>query len=227
MNLVSPPDFETLDSAWRWLVSAWNCFGLPALLVVYSILALRRPEPVSWADRRHSVRFIGLIHYGLALWSITAVGSALWSARVMEAVAAQVVLSEVAPAIPIAFDLPLGFGLTHLNRWARWVSLPVWLLRTAFAAWMGSLAWRYGAAFDWTEWPSAFAGRVMPFIVLVVLLFPGTARALRKNVEQEATPGKIDVVVALAVRGMLIVLGSVVLTDAIGCLVQALDSDVS
>ena len=227
MNLVRPPDFETLDSAWRWSVSAWNCLGLPLLLVVYLILAIRRPESASWADRRRSVRIIGLIHYGLALWLITAVGSALWAARAMEAVAAQVVLSEVAPALPIAFDLPLGFGLRRLNRWARWAALPVWLLRTAFAAWLVWLAWRYGAAFDRTEWPSAFAGRIMPLIVLIVLLLPGTARALRKNGEEKATPGKVDVVVALAVRGMLIVLGSVVLTDAIDCLVRAVALDVS
>ncbi len=227
MNLAWPPDFESLDSAWRWSVSAWNCLGLPLLLVAYSILLFRRSEPERWADRRRSVRLIGLIHYGLALWSITAVGSALWAARVMEAVAAQVVLSEVAPAIPIAIDLPLGFGLRRLNRWARWLALPVWLLRTVFAAWLVSLGWRYGAAFDVTEWPSAFAARVMPLIVLVVLLLPGTGRALRKNAEEKATPGKGDVVIALAVRWLLIVLGSVVLTDAIDCLVRALALDVS
>src|SRR4051812_14176694 len=108
MTLAWPPDFETPDSAWRWSVSAWNCLGLPLLPVVYSILILRRHDSASWADRRRSIRVVGLIHFGLALWSITAVGSALWASRAMGTVAAQVVLSEIAPALPIAFDLPLG-----------------------------------------------------------------------------------------------------------------------
>ena len=227
MISIWPPDFETLDATWRWLVSAWNCLGLPALLAVCGILLLRREDRAAWADRRRSVRVIGLIHYGLALWSILAVGSALWAARAMEAVAAQVILGEVAPALPIAFDVPLGFGLRRLNRWARWAALPVWLLRTVFAAWLVSLAWRYGAVFDVTEWPSAFAARVMPLIVLAVLLLPGTGRALRKDPEEGTTPGKTDVVAALVVRGMLVVLGSVVLTDLIDFLVRALSPDVS
>ena len=217
-----PPDPEMLDSSLRSAVSAWNTIGLPLVLAVLGFVLLRYRERAIWADRRRSVRVIGLIHYGLAMWAITAVVSALWASRTMEAVAAQVIISEVVPTIPILFDLPLGFGLRRLSRWARWISLPVWGLRSVFAAWLVSLAWKYGPVFDPTEWPSAVAGRLLPLIVLVVLLLPGTARALKEKPGETTAPGTVDVVAALVVRGLAIVLGSVVLTDAIDWTIRAL-----
>ena len=221
MSLTWPLDSDSVDSALRLAVSWWNGLGLPLLLVVLAFRLAKR-DIKTWADRRKTIRVVGLIHYALALWSVTTVASALWVSRGMEAVAAQVFLSEVAPAIPIAFNVLIGLGLRRLARWAWVGALLLGMIRAAFTGWLLGMALQFGGSFDLTEWPTLVSSRLLPVVVLGILVLPGTWRALKRNAEDEGTPGKIDVVAALFARGMLIVLASAVLTDAIDTVVRAL-----
>lgn len=219
MSMTWPPDPDSVDSALRLGVSLWNGLGLPLLLVV-GMVRLARADPKTRADRRQTVRIVGAIHLWLALWSITAVASALWVSRGMEAVATQVLISEVAPAIPAAFNVLIGLGLRRLARWAWVGALIVGVIRAVFTGWLLSLALQFGGSFDPAEWPTIVSGRVLPLVVLVALICPGTWLALR-GVGCDA-PGKMDLVLALLVRATRTVLASVVLTDLIDGLVRAL-----
>ena len=134
------------------------------------------------------------------------------------------VSSEVAPAIPIAFNVLIGLGLRRLARWAWVGALILGTIRAGFTGWLLWMSWQFGGTFNFDEWPTLVSTRILPAIMLVILLLPGTWRALKPIAEDEVTPGKLDVIAAIFSRGALIILASAVLTDAIDALVRALTS---
>jgi hypothetical protein len=212
----------TLDEALIAAVELWNLFGLPVLLVgviVGTIVVARRhgaSGAPSWSDRRRVVRQIGLIHIGLALWGLTTVVDELGAYRTMGIFPSNPVTGLYGSVLGIMVDVPVGLGLLGLRRWARWAAVVLAAVRVGLAGLLTSWIWQFGASLDPTEWPRVAVARALPLFLLFVLLTPGAARAM-KHVGPMAnlTPGRFDGAIAMATRLFLIVLGSVVVTDAV------------
>ena len=210
---------ESVDELINWAVGLWNLIGLPALLagvVVVALVGLRRGGDRSWADRRHLVRILGLIHYGFALWSLTVVVAEVWAYRTMGVFPTNPATGLHGSLLAITLDVPIGLGLRRYWRLARWAAILLAGLRMAIA---GMVVWyigKFGVVFDVYEWPRFAVARVLPLFMLGVLLLPGTARLFRgAGRENETAPGSRDLALALLARLFLIMLGSVVLTDAL------------
>ena len=197
----------TLDDALLAIAWYWNLFGLPILLITASA---RR----AWSVRRTIAHDLGWIHIGLAYCSLIWLCQALWASRGMEFVAAHFALDVLLPLISVLVNLPIGFGLLRLNRWARRVAIPCIALRAAFGIWTASWV-RYGATLDWTEWPGLVVDHVLPAWVLLVLLLPGTARAFQREAEPSIKPSRFDAVLAFPTHWLLVILGSVAVLDSL------------
>lgn len=197
----------TLDEALLALAWSWNLFGLPLLLIVATARCAQ-------AERRPDTRDLGWIHFGLASWSLIWLCQALWASRGMGFVAAHFALDVLLPILSIVVNLPIGLGLLRRNRWARRAAIGCMALRAAFGLWSASWV-QYGATLDWTEWPRLVVEHVLPVWVLLVLLLPGTARAFRREAVPPIKPSWFDAALALPTRWLLVILGSVVVLDAL------------
>jgi hypothetical protein len=198
--------WATIDEALLAIAWYWNLFGLPSLLIALMIWRARKPRgPVA--------RELGWLFIGMACWSLVWLGQGLWASRGMGFVAAHLALDLLLPLISVVVNLPIGLGLLRRNRWARWAAIPWIALRAGFGIWAASWV-RYGATLDWTEWPRLVVEHVLPAWVLIVLLLPSTARALRR--EAEPSPS------VLLPRWLLVILGSVVVLDALDLSVRVL-----
>ena len=167
---------ESVDELINWAVGLWNLLGVPALLACVVIIGLRRGGDRSWADRRHVVRLLGLMHYGFALWSLTVVVAEVWAYRTMGVFPSNPATGLHGSLLTIALDVPIGLGLRRYWRIARWAAVVLAGLRLVIA---GMVVWyigKFGVVFDMYEWPRFAVARVLPLFMLVVLLLPGTAR---------------------------------------------------
>jgi hypothetical protein len=227
MNL-SP---ETVDVTLATIATVWNLYCLPALLVALSADLLIRgraylepgePSPRAWVIDRSVVQRIGMLHYLLSLWSLTTIASELWSARLMGGLPLSPALFS--SILALAVDLPLGLGLRRFWRGARWSAVVVAALRSAVAAWVTSFQQQYGAALDLTEWPRLVVSRALPFFVLTVLLLPSTARVFwtrGASTSETSPPRPGGIAVALVSRVFVVLLSSVVFTDALDWALRA------
>jgi hypothetical protein len=194
----------TLDETLLAIAWYWNLFGLPVVLVAATVWRAR-------GEHRSVARDLGWIFIGMACWSLIWLGQALWAARGMGFVAAHLVLDLLVPLISAMVNLPIGFGLLRLNRWARWVAIPWCALRAAFGIYTASLV-RYGSTLDWTEWPRLFVEHALPAAVFLLLLLPGPP------IEQS----RFHQAIALLTRWLLVIVGSVVVLDALDFSARAL-----
>lgn len=213
---------EAVGEAWVRAVALWNVAGLPALLIAAAAATLTRRR-ADWADRRRVVRQLGLMHYGLAAWSLTTVVDEFWASRA-QGFAGTNVVAVVPALVSVLVDPPLGFGLRRFRRAARWAAVAFGTLRWTLVVWLTAIGRQFGASLDWTEWPRLAAGRALPAFVLVALLLPATGRAFAARGDEPAPgpePGPVDRAVALASRLFLVVLGSAVATDALDWAVRA------
>jgi hypothetical protein len=198
------------------LIAVWNLFGLPVLLEAVAIVATRRAGAGVQTDPAQVVRRVGLINYGLALWGLTTVVSELWAYRVMGIFPANPIEGFHGSLLMIAADVPIGFGLRRLWRGWRWAAIVLTLVRLGLKILLNSLTWPYGLQVDPTEWPRVVVSNVLPPVLVVVLLLPSTARAFRKSTDR-APPRWVAILVLL----LLVVLGSVVVTDAVDWTIRA------
>ena len=206
--------WESVDDAILAVVSAWNVFGLPALLMVVAAWSWR--SNLVHGGRGATVRRLGLVHYGLALWT------AAWLAGELRSYAGQggFPANPWVTALPwvsfgAACDLAVGFGLRGLRRGARPAAVALALWRTALDILVTAVAMQHGATIDWTEWPRLAVSYVLAPFLLVVLLLPRTARAFRERDIPTDPPPTPDTALGLVARLMAVVVGSVALTDAL------------
>jgi hypothetical protein len=212
---------DDVNEAFNTALSAWNLYGLPLLLAAVAVGSWRaRKADPARDDRRLAVRRLGLAHYALALWGLTTIVAEVWEAHAsgQGIFPSNPVTGLYGSAVAVAVDVPVGFGLRRLWRVARWAALVPAAVRLAFGAWATSWIWRFGAPFEPSEWP-LYATRVLPAFALALLLWPGTGRVFRG--ETPAGPGRLDAAFALVARLFLVVLGSVVVTDAADHTVRA------
>jgi hypothetical protein len=167
------------------LVAWWNLYGLPALLVVVTVVVVvlgRRharsakvARPV--VDGTLAVRRIGLIHYGLALRALILLVQELLTMRTMGIPESFVVL--ITSTIQAVVNPLLGLGLrgrpprTRTRRWAiAWYTLSS-LFAFIQTYWLG----RYSPGVDPARWPDDLLWLGLPVFLLVVMLLPRTGRA--------------------------------------------------
>jgi hypothetical protein len=220
-----PGAWESVDDAILTVVAAWNVFGLPALLAVVAVassLARSRAKANEQAlrdsrGRAATVRKIGLIHYGLALWAAVWLAGELRSYAEQGGFPANPVFTEM-PWLTLGAlcDLAVGFGLRRLSRRARVAAALLALWRSGLDVLFAVVGWRHGATLDWTEWPRLAVSYALPPFLAVVLLLPGSSRAFRtRDDNTDAPPTRLDWSLSLLVRLWLVVIGSVVATDAL------------
>lgn len=203
-------------------VAAWNTFGLPPLLVALAVWRWRSEGSLG-ALARGAGR-LGLIHLGLAAWSLTRVVDELWAYRAMGILPSNPLTGLAGSLLAISLDLPLGLGLWNLRRWSRRLGLAVTVGRVAIGAFVLRWTWNHGAVVDLTEWPRLALSYGLPLLGLVALAWPGMAGVFRGEREEGSDSRGAK---ALAVTSLLalVVLGSVVLTDAADWALRAGTSD--
>jgi len=223
---------ETVDAVRLSAVAYWNVYGLPALLAVVSVVSLARSQrrdggaeldaPSAWTDRRLMVRRIGLMHYGLAFWSLTTVADEFWAARDQGFSHANPI-TVVAALATALIDIPLGAGLRRFRPGARWAALGFAAVRWTLAVWVTMIVGQSGGTFDPTEWPRFAAARVTPAFELLALLLPATARVFQTRGADgpNAESGLVDRLLALGSRLFLVVVVSAAATDALDWAVRA------
>jgi hypothetical protein len=220
---------EAVDAALVQGVALWNVYALPAVLAAVAVVSLVRGrgggvgDARPWADPRRVVRRVGLMHYGLALWSLTTVASELWAARAMGVLPSNPVTGLFGSTLALLIDAPLGAGLRGFWRGARWGAVVVAAFRTVVAAWVTAFSRQFGAVVDLDEWPRYAVARALPPFLLFVLLLPSTARAFRSRdaTPPAPAPGPFGAAVALISRLFLVVVASVVVTDAVDAAARA------
>jgi hypothetical protein len=218
-----PGAWESVDDAILTVVTAWNVFGLPALLAVVAVVS-----SWSWANaneqtlreflgRAATIRKIGLVHYGLTLWAAVWLAGELRSSAEQGGLPANLLFTAL-PWVTLGAlcDLAVGFGLRRLSRTARVAAVVLALWRSGLDVLFAVVGWRHGATLDWTEWPRLAVSYALPPFLVVVLLLPGTAHAFRtRDGNTDAPPTRLDRSLGLLVRLWLVVIGSVVATDAL------------
>ena len=203
---------EAVLGIWNQAVPIWNVVGLPALMVVVTVVSLRRG--IARADRRGIVRRIGLIEYALAVWWLVRIVSEVWAARSQG-------LAQANPPV-LVFGLVtslgnavLGFGLRRLWKPARWLTV-AWTLTGGALAILSTVLLSLNAAIDPTEWPRHVLPILLPAFVLWTLVQPSTARVFENRDDDRPS-----VALALGSRLFLVVAASGVVVDALDWALRA------
>jgi hypothetical protein len=187
-----PPAPE--PSAWGFLtlVAWWNLYGLPALLTIVAISAALwhvrdhpPPIPAGPAEDREArrrltrlatIRAISFIHVGIALRAAVGLIQEILTIRTQGIPQSFPITGLFLPAIAIPANLAIGHGLFRVRRWGRRAAI-VWdalwaIVALAVVYWQ----WRYHAAVRLDQWPDYLVADVVPWILLALMLLPGTGR---------------------------------------------------
>jgi hypothetical protein len=199
-------------------VAAWNVFVLPVLLLAVAI-ARARAERAPGALRRVGRR-LGLIHLGLAAWSLTRVVDELWAYRSMGIFPSNPLTGFAGSLLAIALDLPVGLGLRALRPWARRAALLLATFRLALTALVLFWTWSHGAVVDLTEWPRQALSVALPPFSLAALLWPGMKTIFHDH-EAVDRPSRYSWIFSLVASLFLIALGTIVAADAVDWLLRA------
>jgi hypothetical protein len=200
---------DTVLEAWNQAVPIWNVVGLPALLVVVTVVRGR-----AGADRRGIVRRIGLIEYALALGWLIRIVSEVWAARSQGLAQANLPIL-IAGLVSGLIHASLGFGLRRFWKSARWLTI-AWTLLT----WALTILWTVlvtpSATFDPTEWPRFFLPLLLPAFVLWTLVLPATGRVFTNRDDDRPS-----VALALGARWFKVVVASGLVVDTLDWAVRA------
>jgi hypothetical protein len=167
-------------SAWDFLtlVTWWNLFALPALLLATGTFVLLKGRWIGRRERkladidfdgRRLVRIVTFIHLGIALHAAMRLVQELLTMRVMGVPESFVNLIEESVLVVVNPLLALGLWLARPS--ARWLAIAWYAFLSVLGVIVSVWLWRY-AAFDPTWWPDFFAGKVMPFFLLFVMFLP-------------------------------------------------------
>jgi len=165
------------------LVTLWNLYGLPALLVVVAIgVLIRRGFRSSTAvilDGLRTVSLVGLIHYGLALRALVQLAQELLTLRAMGI--PESFFNLISSIVAVLLNPYLGRGLRRRRPRARRLAL-VWYAFLSLIA-VAVVFWRrrYHLAFDPARWPDYLVGHGLPFFLLAVMLLPRIKRVFARE----------------------------------------------
>ena len=225
--MPTAPDFHSsIADGFAEAVAAWDVFGLPALVaaVVFAVAWLHRGREGE-GGRLVAVRRLGVIHLGLAVWSVVRVVEEVRAHRVMGIYPSNPVSGLPGSLLAVAVDVPVGLALWRLWSWGRGAGLSVEGFRTVLAVAVAAWSVQYGAAFAASDWPHQALTKALPAFALATLSLPATRRAFRARHSSEVqppapTPLRSEAL-ALAALGFLVVVGSVVVTDALDVAARA------
>jgi hypothetical protein len=244
-----PPDVE--PSAWEFLslVAAWNVYGLPALLVLFVLGWLirgrmHRPEGRQKGmpdesrlemsrSRFAAIRTFALLHLGLAIRAGIGLAQELLTLRVQGIPQSFPVTGILIPSIAVPANLAIGHGLWWLRPWGRkvaigWNSL-VAIVTASVAAWQ----WKHRAVVRLDQWPDYLVADGLPWILLAIMLLPGTRlmfAAPREKIAsdtwafRDAGRGSRSLIFLLALLLLLVVI-STTLVDVVDWVVRSLSDD--
>lgn len=220
------------------LIESFNLFILPPLVAVVVFGGIfrgrRATEDPSVSpgeaeatraerlDRERTVRWIGLLNYGLALRAIVAVIPEFQTYFATGSFWSFAVTAVGVPMIVGVVNVIIALGLRRLHAWARWMEV-VWnLLTLAVMLPLTAWRWRYGAVVEPSEWPEIVVWNVLPIFLVVVMVLPGTDRVVsaKHRALVVATPGVSGgparrTVISSLTLGFLVILGSVVILNAV------------
>jgi hypothetical protein len=211
------------------MVTWWNVYGLPVLLVVVAVVAVlvwRRARSAKVAglvdDGTLAVRRIGLTHYGLALRAGIFLVQELLTMRAMGIPGSFVIL--VPSTIGVVVNPLLGLGLRRRppRLLTRRLAIAWYTLLSSLAGYATYWLWRINPAVDPARWPDNLVWLALPVYLLVVMLLPQIGRAFAAKAESTNKPLDQELAltgwwpwVSLPTLLLLIVLSSTVAVDAV------------
>jgi hypothetical protein len=233
---------ETGD-AFEWdfitLSTAWNLYGLTALLVIVTVAVMvkgRSRHAASFGqDSIRTVRRIGLIHCALSVHALIALVQELLTIRTMGIPESHAGL--ISGIISTAMNPVLAVGVLRRWSWARRLAIGWYAFLSLLAILVIVWRWYYHVAFDPAAWPELAATKVMPLFLFVVMLLPRIERVFARrprpasfedkgknpaeSLASESAPGEVEVepqvgwtVVSLVTLLFLIVVCSNFIVDA-------------
>jgi hypothetical protein len=161
------------------LVTLWNFYGLPVLLVAFAIADLFRRSRSRDAmsvrfDGLRSVSLIGLIHYALGVRALVHLAQELLTLRAMgipESFFNLVTWSFSSVVNPL-----LGLGLGRRRPGARRWAIAWYVLLSAFGIFVVFWRRRYHVAVDPGRWPEYLIANALPLFLLGAMFVPRVKR---------------------------------------------------
>ena len=178
------------------IVAWWNLYGLPALLVVVTVVvvvlgrrharAAKGARPV--VDGTLAVRRIGLIHYCLALRAAIFLVQELLTMRTMGIPESPVIL--IPSAIGVVINPLLGLGLRRRppRTRTRWFAIAWYTFLSLLAIYTTYWFWQFNPSIDPGRWPDNLVWLGLPVFLWVVMLLPRTGRAFAAKAETSTNP---------------------------------------
>src|SRR5262249_5906328 len=164
-----PPDLEPSEWDFLSLVSAWNVFGLPALLGLVALgLLIRgridRPKGLKPGafdgsrlglpySRFVAIRTIALLHLGLAIRAGIGLIQELLTLRFQGIPQSTPLTGILIPSIAIPANLAIGHGLWRLRLWGRRAAIGWDVLVAIVTAPVAAWQWKHGAVVRLDQWP--------------------------------------------------------------------------
>jgi hypothetical protein len=185
-ELLMPDD--DVQSAWDFLtvLSWWNLFVLPALLLVAGVVILvgnrrfKRSSIIDLGrDGRRLVTIAALIHLGITIQAVVRLVQELLTMREMGV--SESFANLIGQTISVVVNPLLALGLWLGRRAARWTAIGWYVLLSVVGVIVTVWRWRFQAAVDLTWWPDYFAGKLMPLFLLVVMLLPRVKRVFVRS----------------------------------------------
>jgi hypothetical protein len=225
-----PEGQERVEWDFLTLITAWNLYALPALLLVTGIFIFvknRRRQSTNPAaiglDGPRVVCMIALIHLGLGLHGAIRLAQELLTMRVMgvtESFANFIVEMVTAIVNPL-----IAAGLWRPRPAARYWAIVWYVFLSAIAVLVVHWYWRYQVPVEARLWPNHLVARVMPLFLLVVMFLPRVKQVFARQKTATVDSEELDAnepapelgarwsVVSLAVLLFLIVVGSNLTVD--------------
>ena len=167
-----PVTGDSIEWDFLSLVTLWNLYGLPVLLVAAAVvIGLRfRPAAPGLLDGFRTVRLISLIHYGLALRGLIQLVQELLTMRAMGV--PESFANLITWTIAVLVNPLLGLGLWQRRPRARRWAIAWYVLLSVIAIIVTVWLQRYHVAIDPARWPDHLVGKGLPLFLLGVMLLP-------------------------------------------------------
>jgi hypothetical protein len=217
-------------SGWDFLtlVSWWNLYGLPVLLILVGLglVAWRRKRQGISSRDFVAVRTMALVYLGLGLRAAVGLAQELLTLRAQGIPQSNPVTGMILPVVAVVVSLAIGHGLWRLRPWAHRVAI-IWnVLAAATSALVTAWQWRYRAVVRPDQWPDYLVSAAVPWLLLVILLLPSVRAVFREppalEVDSHSTSAPRPTLVSIALLLLLLVVASTLAVDALDWTMRSL-----
>jgi hypothetical protein len=172
-----PDGQEPVEWDFLTLITGWNLYALPALLLVTGIVILVKNRRLRATDRaaigldgRRVVRMIALVHLGLGLHGAIRLAQEILTMRVMGVT--ESFANFVVETISVIVNPLLAAGLWRRRPAARYSAIAWYLFLSVIGVLVIHWYWRYQVPVELRSWPNHLTGKVMPLFLLVLMFLP-------------------------------------------------------